>query len=209
MIHCIGDSHVNLFSGADTMLPQYPHVIGDKLFGYRSYRLEARAAYNLANDIVSMDLFVEIISMYVKHGDAILLSYGEIDCRKHLPKYLDIEHCIDEYMKAVDQIIQWHKSLILLGPHLTLKNSSTKGYGTYTARMFMTERFNVLLEKECVKRGIAFVTIYRDLLDENELPDLSYFADYTERDIHLSKKALPLITKKIEALQCGMFTPIQ
>ena len=203
MIHCIGDSHVNVFGGSDTMLPMWTYV-GKDLPGYRSYRLRPRAAYNLSLDIASMGLIETIIKEQVAEKDYVLLCYGEIDCRKHLPKYLDVDFCVTHYLQAVERIRRLHDKLIVWGPHLTMKNSSTKSYGTYAARMFMTERFNSVLKQCCDKEGILFATAHRELLLDNKLPNPEYFAKYTDTDIHLSSAALKIILPIIErAVQCG------
>uniref|UniRef100_A0A6M3LDD8 Putative GDSL-like lipase/acylhydrolase n=1 Tax=viral metagenome TaxID=1070528 RepID=A0A6M3LDD8_9ZZZZ len=197
MIHCIGDSHVNLFSGADTMLPKYPRATGIAHENFRSYRLSSRAAYNLGADTKSQKRIAEIIEKHVAKTDWLLFCYGEIDCRRHLPKYLDVQKCIGAYIDTVKMFQQTHGKIILLGPHLTLEHSTTKGYGTYQSRQKVTQEYNEALKLACESSGFVFAAAYYDLLLPDGLPDERYFALYTERDIHLSQRAFPIVEQRI------------
>ena len=49
MIHCIGDSHSAVFSGEETMQPEWPELASNKLPFFKSYRLGPATAYQLEN----------------------------------------------------------------------------------------------------------------------------------------------------------------
>ena len=47
MIHCIGDSHSAVFSGEETMQPEWPILASNKLPNFNSYRIGPATAYQL------------------------------------------------------------------------------------------------------------------------------------------------------------------
>ena len=46
-IYCIGDSHVNIFSGKSKMQPVYPKAHDDIILIFKTFRLGEILAYNL------------------------------------------------------------------------------------------------------------------------------------------------------------------
>jgi hypothetical protein len=75
MIHCIGDSHVMVFTGVDEIKEN-----NDSLPFFRTHWIGPRTAFNI---IDKTDTISRIIKSNVKEGDDILFCFGEIDCRAH------------------------------------------------------------------------------------------------------------------------------
>src|SRR5688572_14786627 len=84
--HVIGDSHVSLFSGKDQIVPTWNEPHEDLLPQFRTYRLGAMLAYNLATERhEGRDKLFACIKTLPKNSK-VLLCFGEIDCRAHLVK---------------------------------------------------------------------------------------------------------------------------
>ncbi|MBU2177762.1 MAG: hypothetical protein KJ556_21930 [Gammaproteobacteria bacterium] len=180
------------------MFAKYPHI-GDKLNGFKSYRLRPKCAYNLYNDDYSTEKIFEILDT-IETTDYIMLVFGEIDCRMHLAKYKDIDLCINKYWELIDAIKETHNNIILFGTHLARDNSTTKGCGTYQDRKNATIEFNSKLEQQCFDTNTLFINIFDNIKDENGDAMDEYFADYTERDIHLNSKVLPFVFDKLKKI---------
>ncbi len=197
MIHVIGDSHVMVFSGKEHI----PDEVDDRGFLplFRTYRLGPYTAYQAAklrNPIES------IIKEKVGPDDAVMLCFGEIDCRAHLVKQSEIQgrsledvvaECVGRYAQLFDikekcgiKLLVWN---VPASSREDVENGEYSTYGTCAQRNEAARLFNRILDEECRKRGIVFVSIFDELIDEDGLTRAEYYADA----IHLSQRAMPLI----------------
>tara|TARA_Y100000034_G_C6827199_1_gene373055 strand:- start:417 stop:1010 length:594 start_codon:yes stop_codon:yes gene_type:complete len=194
MIHCIGDSHVAVFSGLKRMCPKYgipKWGNHDKLKLFKTYRLGPILAYNLSN---KTDLICSIIDKIKEKEDEnkFLFHFGEIDCRAHIPRFTNkkdvlippvVDECVKRYMDAILVIKdKLEIAPIIFGPVASTKNKNFIG-GNYPAvgsilhRNKITKHFNSQLKKMITKR--------------------EYYCD----QIHLSSQlAMPLVKKEMKKL---------
>lgn len=86
MIHCIGNSHVQVFSGADPMV-YWPDTAQNLVPGFRTYNIGPIIAYNFTTKHLPKVRQVIEKEKIGKIGstDSIMLVVGEVDCRWHLP----------------------------------------------------------------------------------------------------------------------------
>ena len=197
MIHVVGDSHVMVFSGKEH-IPDEIDYRGFLPF-FRTYRLGPYTAYNSAK---LRNLIESIIVQKVGPDDSVMLCFGEIDCRVHLIKQSEtqgrpledvVAECVNRYSQLFDIKEKYGTRLLVWNVPASSVEDVDSGeystYGTCRQRNEATRLFNQLLEGECRKREITFVSIFDHLIDEDGLTRAEYYADA----IHLSQRAMPLI----------------
>lgn len=198
MIHCIGDSHVCVFSGQNGIDKK------DISPYFKTYRIGAPTAYNSYR---YLEKITNIINTYVVAGDKLLFSFGEIDCRSHIIKHTSINKsiedvvsvCVSRYGKLLKTISQFGFPILVWNVIPTSPKDIFGNYatvGSYSDRMKVTKIFNQMLKDFCLKNNLTFVSIYDIIVDTLDVQDRSYFLD----DIHLSQKALPLIIQELNKL---------
>lgn len=198
MIHCIGDSHVSVFTGVDAVKENC-----DALPFFRTYWLGPRTAYNIAKKAGAIR---GIIEEHVKDGDAVLFCFGEIDCRTHLVRQSELQgrplfdvtrDCVENYVKVLESAGRYGRRIIVWNvPPSSFGSWSYGGYPTYGSceqRNEATVIFNGLLKEYCERTGRTYVSIYDRLLDKEGLPDPIFFMD----NIHLSQKVMPFILEEL------------
>src|SRR5271167_719710 len=116
MIHCVGDSHVCLFSGHNRIHPEWPAESPSLFPFFRTYRLGAVTAYNLcetASSTGSREKLWAVISSLPDADDWLMLSFGEIDCRAHFLKQARLQdkspaeiatHCVERYGEVIAEV---------------------------------------------------------------------------------------------------------
>jgi FkbM family methyltransferase len=208
MIHCIGDSHVYIFTGTDVIGGNvFPgtSVIGgdDALPFFKTYLLGSHTAYNV---IKRRSLIEQIIVKVVRPDDMIMFCFGEIDCRAHLLKQAELQkiplasivsECVDRYFEIFRIAKQYGVPLLAWNvPPSSREDIVCEEYSTYGScreRNMATELFNNSLQKHCEESGVIYVSIFDKLIGKDGLTDTSYFLD----PIHLSQKAMPLILEEL------------
>lgn len=207
IIHCIGDSHASFFSGYDEIQPQFPDQSRNLYPFFRSYRLGAVLAYNLVNLNTreqGREKLLDLISS-LDTGAAVLLCFGEIDCRCHLLKQADIQNqpleavvgnCVKNYFSAVDELIERKFKVLVWGviPSARSSNEDYPTYGSMEQRNECTAQFNRQLKEECLKRGIAFISIFDNLINGQKETKLEYYFD----TIHLGQVARYMVLKEFK-----------
>lgn len=207
VIHCLGDSHVCLFSGAfENRLP-WPASSPDKIPLFKTYWLGALLAYNLGSKKILFDALKTI-----PKSEKIMLVFGEIDCRAHLIKEQQktgkpltdiVSDCVNRYAKVIEKIYKsGYKNLLVFGtiPSTRFEGKQDDAYptvGTCLERNTASKLFNSALRKAVAKNNIALVDIFDCLTDKSGLTNTSYYRD----KIHLSLKILPVIVDKLNREQ--------
>lgn len=200
VIHCIGDSHVSLFSGKDEIVPVWNEPHEDLLPQFRTYRLGAMLAYNLATEgHEGRDKLFTCVKATSKTAK-VLLCFGEIDCRAHIVKQAQAQDksiveiaglvayryfTVVKEIAALRQTIVWGST-----PQSAAIHSSNKfpTVGTQEERNEATAAFNAILHAHCKEAGIGWANIfYRIVNTDTMLSDPSYFFDTA----HMNQKALP------------------
>jgi tetratricopeptide (TPR) repeat protein/cellulose synthase/poly-beta-1,6-N-acetylglucosamine synthase-like glycosyltransferase/serine acetyltransferase len=193
MIHCIGDSHVYVFSGTD--------VVGgaDVLPYFKTYRLGPHTAYNAIN---RRTLIEQIITTSVGPGDMIMFVFGEIDCRAHLLKEAELQkralkdvvmECVDRYFELFKMAGQYGIPLLAWNSPASSREDIDCGeystYGSCKQRNEVTELFNRHLKHRCEENGVIFLSVFDKLIDKDGITNTACYLDA----IHLSQTAMPLI----------------
>lgn len=214
LIHCIGDSHVSVFSGTTKISDGYPSKY-DTLPHFRTYRIGAILAYSLGD--TNHNGFNSALSVLrtIPVGSNILFCFGEIDCRAHVIRQKEIQNkpiedivknCVDRYSCFLSatknlgyKIIAWGAVPTYNIDEFTIKDlEEYPYYGTYKERNYATKIFNKYLKEFCHSNGMEFLSISDFLIDDNfRTVDNIYYMDA----IHLSPNVLPLIIREIEKIE--------
>ncbi|MBR5422070.1 MAG: hypothetical protein IK115_13075 [Lachnospiraceae bacterium] len=207
----IGDSHVNFFSGNETL--NY-HSIGHGIslcpcindlnltvlylgpcLAYTCLKPGSKAGFSVKLDYLKHCFF--------RPHARIILSLGEIDLRLHVLKQAEQQNCsVDE---IIDGILNNYRQLILSlgsegyevccwGPIASQKDSfpvdpAFPRYGSEQARNRATAVFNQKLRSVCDETGSAFLSIFEKLADAEMMTKAEYLS---EDHFHLSQRAMPL-----------------
>lgn len=201
-IHVIGDSHVSLFSGKDEIVPVWNEPHEDALPQFRTYRLGAMLAYNLATEgHEGRDKLFALLDTLPKRSK-VLLCFGEIDCRAHIVKQahaqekriIDIANEVASRYASAIQEVKSHPNISKLAvwgatPQSAAEHSSNKfpTVGTMQERNIATWHFNSATALNCDAWGVKFYDIYNRIVDADLNSNPEYFFD----SAHMNQKALP------------------
>lgn len=207
MIHCIGDSHSAVFSGEETMQPEWPELASNQLPYFKSYRLGPATAYQLEN---KKNLIDDIIKQHFDDGDTLLFCFGEVDIRAHLIKQMQLQNrtaedivkeCVDRYFDVIlsyknrgikcavwGPIASWHESRYYTGP----------SFGTCVQRNYVTREFNRYIAQLCLANDVGFVTIFYDMVNENLETNTFYLDNWPGSHMHLSQTSMPVILERFK-----------
>jgi len=214
VIHVIGDSHVSLFSGGDAMVDPWPRRSVDRHARFRTYRLGSVLAYRLPDSRTSSRgrerLQTVLAFGPVRRGAAVMLSFGEIDCRYHLPRRVAtsgrpmpevVGECVRRYASVVREVRDMGFRTLVWGviPSLEQREAEENpGYphwGSAHERNQITRTFNTMLTDELADAGIPVVCLYGELMGaDGATPNRGYYMDA----VHLSAVALPLAAAAVE-----------
>lgn len=208
MIYAFGNSHVHFFT--DSAPGKYGK--GEKENQYfQSFSLGPIIAYNFSENYNQR--FSEMINMLnelpITTDDYILLVVGEVDCRWHLLKQAEIQHlpvkevvhnCIDRFFRVHLYLKENGYNVIAWGSHpsTTSGHNDDMGcpvYGDCLTRNSVSLEWSDYLEKKCIENDIRFVSIIKDLINDNGLTKMEYYKDYCHLD---PDKYLPIVIEKFK-----------
>lgn len=203
MIHCIGNSHVSLFTGEPSS--SFPCFESQKSPHFRTRWLGPTIAYNFKEHHFPK------VKDYLKNvptTDAVMLIVGEVDCRWHLPFQADKQkksieditrECVERFFGCLIglrdlgyQPIGWGTHPTTTHGHVDPPGNDTYGpiFGDVETRNKICILWNRSLEELCQSEGFPFVSIYRHLVDEKNVTKMEYLQDYC----HLSNDlCVPLV----------------
>jgi len=209
VIHCIGDSHVSVFSGQKEMQPVWPKKSNNIIPFFKSYRLGPVLAYNLCKSDTRSKGRDKLFSVLKKipKKDTVLLCFGEIDCRVHLLKQSELQNrnikeivkeCVDRYLLVILEIKKMGYKTIVFNvipsaPSFKSNNPQFPTYGSCVERNKVTTIFNEELKNKLKIKSIPFISIFDKLVDKKMMTKTKYLQD----GVHLNQKAIPLIIEKI------------
>jgi hypothetical protein len=169
VIHTFGDSHS--YSGWKDIPNVINHHLGPKL------------CFSFGRDGVN------IKNYNVKNGDTVIFSFGEIDCRCHIYKYItegnDYKQIIDNIVKNYFIQIQnavnafEHLTTVVynivppIQKHNTPENVRYPYLGTDDERKTYVLYFNKKLKQMCIENNFLFFDIYDKYTDSNGFLDKS------------------------------------
>jgi tetratricopeptide (TPR) repeat protein len=201
MIHCIGDSHVFVFSGNEGI--PGPSDYRDLLPFFKTYHLGEQTACDLTDQT---EIIEGIIEKEVGPEDSVMFCLGEIDCRVHLLKQSEMQgrrlrfvvnDCISRYLKVLEALKRYGAKTLVWNVIPSSINPGESGeypaYGDCSTRTKVSQMFNKILRGRCEKRGMTFISIFDNLIDENGMARTEYYSD----GVHLSQKAMPFILEEL------------
>jgi len=211
--HCIGDSHVSVFTGKDIVSSGHP-CPQDSLPPFRTYRIGGYLAYSFGNPAHEVVSKVMSIVQGLPKEDRIMLSFGEIDCRVHLVKQAKAQGRIigdvageaaDRYAGFAGNLMDSGRDVMLFAPPPTCNHDDPEArvseenpyphLGTTRERNEATEAFTARLRHHFPK-GVV-LSVFRELVNL----DMTSKGEYLRDGVHLSQKAMPLILEAYERLE--------
>jgi len=214
IVHVIGDSHVALFSGTDAMVDAWPRRSRDVHERFRTYRLGSVLAYRLPDWGTTSQgrerLLTALAFGRVPRGGTVLLSFGEIDCRYHLPKHVEesgremedvVRECARRYAGVVREVRDLGYSTFVWAVVPSREqaaggeNPEYPHWGSTRERNEITRAFNTAVAEELALDDIAVVSVFDEVMGAGGLePDGRYYLDA----VHLSSEALPLAVDALD-----------
>lgn len=188
MIYVFGDSHVHFFTcshpAANTIIEENRNI---KYENFISHWVGAGTAYHFFDNRYS--LMIKWLNKYdITEKDYVLICAGEIDCRVQIP-YIYIEQNIDIDIlieRTMDRFFRCYLGLIdkKIGcvswgvhPSLELKNNPDLAYGDQKFRNTIVQKWNALLEHKSDIHNIPFISIFNDLINEDNTAKQKFFND--------------------------------
>jgi hypothetical protein len=211
-VHVIGDSHVALFSGSDEMVDAWPRSSRDPSGRFRAYRLGPVLAYRLP-DLATTSLGREKLLATLAYGPVpprgtVMLCFGEIDCRYHIPRQAELQErdvtqvvaeCVARYASVVLEVQAMGFATCVWGVIPANEVAPEEAdpeypfWGTAPGRNAVVRTFNALLAESLEPHGVPVISIFDSLAGPDGVPKRDYYMD----SVHLSQKALPLAVEAI------------
>jgi hypothetical protein len=176
MIHTFGDSHTYNLNQSDNVI---------------QHHLGAILCYSFGRDKLER---INIKHYNVNEGDTIIFSFGEIDNRCHVYKYINenktykdvINEIVINYFLAISENVKQYQHLnvwiynVVPPPSITNTWIDT-GYpflGSDTERKNYVEYFNSKLKEYCKLYNYNFFDIYEKYIDEDRHLNKKYSDDH-------------------------------
>ncbi len=182
-IHCIGDSHLSVFSGHEIIVKRYPAKsrVSPKYSYFEPYRLGPHTAYN----IWKRSVYIHDIIDKIEPDDWILLLFGCIDCKSHLvyhslsrDRQSVISECVERYFDVIKVVHKHHHNLIIHSVFPYVEKEKVPKWavilGTLEERMSNCRIFNQILKSQCDHYNIYFLDVMDELLIDG-LPNHKYY----------------------------------
>lgn len=201
MIHCIGNSHANMFTGS------HPAKMWETTYDncFSSTSIGPVIAYNFTENHESKCL--DVLSNIYKSDDKVMLIVGEVDCRWHLPKRIStnnesvskvVNECVERFFRSVMNLKNRGYSMVTWCGHPSTTDGHRDNYdspvwGDCLPRNKISIEWKKSLETLSLTNDIPCVSIIDDIIKEDGLTDMSYFIDYCHLN---SQKVLPLVINK-------------
>jgi len=197
-IFCVGNSHVNTFSGEEILTRQFKKDI------FSGQDIGAAVAYNFYEHHLerSLEVFKELGADNSSYWSLVV---GEVDCRYHLPLQADnqkrtdesvVSECVERLFKSYIFLKDKGISPIVFSIHPTtteghsMENLERPIYGSWERRNNICLLWNKCCEDLSLAKDIPFISFYQYLVDGNNKTKMEYFLDYCHLN---SKKVMPFI----------------
>ena len=207
MIYCIGNSHANFFVGEIpsktsgwSLNPNWP--------SFCSRSIGAVLAYNFKENYLPRVLG-HLNEVSFSNNDYLLLAVGEVDCRWHLPyqankQERDIEdivkECVDRFFESIIELEDKGYKVIGWGGHPSTNAPGNDGGGSPIYKDVLTRNntsllWNDYLKHLCDKNGIPFISIVRQLINDDGTTKMENFGDFCHLD---TEKVMPLVISEMK-----------
>jgi len=182
-IYCIGDSHISVFLGRDSLAQIYP-LRNKSLFSkFEVVRIGPITAFNIGKSNSSTQAKVKI-DFLIKHeipkNSIFIFSAGEIDIRVHLLKQAKLKNknileisseIIENYMKFLKEYaVDCNKIIVLSPPPASFQlddDPEYPKYGTEQERNIATKIFSFKLKTQSQANGFGYIDIFNNYIDNN------------------------------------------
>ncbi len=195
-IHVIGNSHVSIFSGSSSILPQYPHksiyCVPDTSIEFHVYHIGPTIAYNFYEHHYPKVLDIVFNNVINKEDEYILLIVGEVDCRWHIPKQASIQNknsntvvdeCVERFFRTILDLKSKGYKCICWGGHPSTNSGHNDDpncpvFGDVIERNKITKYFEYKCKEKCEQNDIDFISIVDLLLNNDGTTNMNFFIDY-------------------------------
>jgi hypothetical protein len=215
-IVCLGDSNTMFFDGAERL--KFFHYRRSKLLVskwinrgfdllplFRVFHVGPGTAWN-AGDRGTTTRTREKIEILMRRdippGSRVLLSFGEIDCRSHMTRFIQqgrpLEDVVDATAEKFVKFPAWMAShglrpLVWAPPQILPRDegahtSTFPFIGPYELRRDITYAYIERLRYHCARHNLPIVALAGTYHPKLEKVDTSFFHD----GIHLSQRLMPL-----------------
>lgn len=201
MIHCIGDSHVVIFSGCPhPRWKEYDGEYRDKFPEFRTKHIGPALAYNLLEyntTTKGREQINRYLSSIISHN-RIIISLGEIDIRKHIIHqaakedsniYVTTEICAKRYAEGIRSLVGNH-NICARGMHPVDPPDLTH---EYFLRFDICQIFNKVLADNDIKVLNIFDKVVNK---QKQIKNQYYYSD----KIHLNQWAIPFYIKELKRI---------
>lgn len=200
MIHVFGDSHSGSFHSCK---------------GYIVHTIGRCTAHNLICPSSSTQgkAKIDAILKTLPVDSKALFVFGEIDCRIHIynkhmvdgAKY-PLRHYIHWTVERYGQFLHYIKqcypvqvSVMAVPPaNYEANEFHYPYYAPPHKRTYIYKTFNETLKRKCVNLDLPFIDVNSHVTLSNGFTDRRYMRD----DVHLSHRAIPLVTAELQRLGC-------
>lgn len=220
-VFVVGDSHTLFFAGENGLNQVKRRRVGfwrprhitcglDLLPCFQVRHLGPATAWR-ASDRGSSTYAREKLDALLRYelhpGRRVLLSFGEIDCRCHIPKSVmagtpvqeAVRPTIERLLKLVKHLQSHELQVAVWGPAMVTSQTATIAgnplavVGSYELRTEVVRAFCVALQKACAKVGIPCVCLAGTYHAWGEPAAPEFFSD----GFHLSQRLMPAALKAL------------
>jgi len=195
MIHLFGDSHI------DTLAQARPDIfVKHGVISFSAYK---------AGNIIAFDSDIQNHLSTIPKNSKVLVSFGEIDCRRHIMKFVKrLDKPIKDvvainigglrkvfiYLQKKHKLAAFAPYPSLLSPHIP-SDTPELYEGTWGDVLEVKAEFNDQMKILCDEMGVFFLSVFKEYREGRwyTMQD-PYYRDPT----HLSEYVVPLIVKKLE-----------
>lgn len=204
----IGDSHTNAFMDKSSTVTGGFILQGNAWTKHCSKDLLMnRIGPVLAYNILKYNLIEQLNNVGANFNDAIILSFGEIDCRAHLRKRIKddfsnaqeiVDACVNNYMIGIEMVRKITSNVYAWCATPPRSDEPFRAefpyYGTYEERVKLVKMFNSKM-KELL--GDRFLSI-EDILLTNDKANPQYYLDF----IHVHPlKVQPFVDRELSKIK--------
>lgn len=218
----MGDSHVNFFSGSELMssTPMGCEINLCKSVNnlpFSALHLGPALAYNINRQNTSTHFNEKaeyMLNSFIQKGSKIIISLGEVDLRVHVLSQASkqgrsfqavIDDILNEYITYLIRLKNMGYEVYSWEPigtqvDATMQDPQFPRTGSETECNMATRYFNDTLSKLCEKNNIGFMTVFYDMVTE----DNHTITDFLSSDMfHLGQHAMTIAMPMFK--QFGLF----
>jgi hypothetical protein len=152
MIIVSGDSHVQQFMGRNPICAGYPSCVSKDPF--KCFWLGPRTCWHFMKNC--KDQLLNILGEHWRTGDRLVVSCGEIDCRRHVVRQANLRNVSIEvvaaevaarYMEIMEEFKAWRPIALGLPPQMDAPQKDYEPQGSTKERNVAINCFNEIISK--------------------------------------------------------------